>query len=102
MSGRRAAVLVAVAAAVGLFFALAGHRYLTLENVKAQQARLGQHVGDQAAESRWIEANHSQDVGRVAAGRLQIRPVQTPGVQEVVDLADVHHDTSGAYGWRLR
>ena len=42
MSGRRAAVLVAIAVAIGAFFAFGGHRYLTFENVKAQQAALQQ------------------------------------------------------------
>ena len=42
MSGRRAAVLVAIAAAIAAFFAFGGHRYLTFENVKAQQAALQQ------------------------------------------------------------
>ena len=42
MSGRRAAVLAAIAVAIGAFFAFGGHRYLTFENVKAQQAALQQ------------------------------------------------------------
>jgi pyruvate/2-oxoglutarate dehydrogenase complex dihydrolipoamide dehydrogenase (E3) component/uncharacterized membrane protein YdjX (TVP38/TMEM64 family) len=42
MSGRRAAVLLAIAAAIAAFFAFGGHRYLTFENVKAQQAALQQ------------------------------------------------------------
>jgi pyruvate/2-oxoglutarate dehydrogenase complex dihydrolipoamide dehydrogenase (E3) component/uncharacterized membrane protein YdjX (TVP38/TMEM64 family) len=42
MSGRRAALLVAIAAAIAAFFAFGGHRYLTFENVKAQQAALQQ------------------------------------------------------------
>ena len=45
MSGRRAAVLAAIAVAIGAFFAFGGHRYLTFENVKAQQAAL-QHTFD--------------------------------------------------------
>ena len=42
MSGRRAAVLVAIAAAIAAFFAFGGHRYLTFENIKAQQASIEQ------------------------------------------------------------
>jgi len=40
MSGRRAAVVAALAAAVAAFFVLGGHRYLSFENVKAQQAAI--------------------------------------------------------------
>ena len=40
MSRRKAAVLVAVALLIAAFFALGGHRVLTFENVKAQQAAL--------------------------------------------------------------
>jgi uncharacterized membrane protein YdjX (TVP38/TMEM64 family) len=40
MNRRRAAVLAAVALLIAAFFALGGHRVLTFENVKAQQASL--------------------------------------------------------------
>ncbi len=40
MSRRQAAVLVAVALLIAAFFALGGHRLLTFENIKAQQAAL--------------------------------------------------------------
>ena len=40
MSRRKAAVLVAVALLIAAFFALGGHRLLTFENIKAQQAAL--------------------------------------------------------------
>ncbi|MGQ0547612.1 MAG: FAD-dependent oxidoreductase [Betaproteobacteria bacterium] len=40
MSGRRAAVLVGLAAAIAAFFALGGHRLLAFENIKAQQAAI--------------------------------------------------------------
>ena len=40
MNRRRAAVLAAVALLIAAFFALGGHRVLTFENVKAQQANL--------------------------------------------------------------
>lgn len=40
MSKSRLLVLVAILAAVGAFFALGGHRYLSFENVKAQQASI--------------------------------------------------------------
>ena len=40
MSGRRAALLVAFAAAIGAFFAFGAHRYLTFEGIKAQQAAI--------------------------------------------------------------
>ena len=40
MNRRRAAVLAAVALLIAAFFALGGHRVLTFENVKAQQAVL--------------------------------------------------------------
>jgi pyruvate/2-oxoglutarate dehydrogenase complex dihydrolipoamide dehydrogenase (E3) component/uncharacterized membrane protein YdjX (TVP38/TMEM64 family) len=44
MSGRRAAVLVAIAAAAVAFFALGGHRYLAFDSVKAQQAALQSYI----------------------------------------------------------
>lgn len=37
MSGRRAAVLLVIAAAIVTFFAFGGHRYLTFESIKTQQ-----------------------------------------------------------------
>ena len=40
MSGRRAAVLAVLAAAIAAFFAFGGQRYLSFENVKAQQAAI--------------------------------------------------------------
>jgi pyruvate/2-oxoglutarate dehydrogenase complex dihydrolipoamide dehydrogenase (E3) component/uncharacterized membrane protein YdjX (TVP38/TMEM64 family) len=40
MSGRRAAVLAALALLIAAFFAFGGHRYLGFENVKAQQAAI--------------------------------------------------------------
>ncbi|MGH8741080.1 MAG: FAD-dependent oxidoreductase, partial [Burkholderiales bacterium] len=40
MSRTKAALVVALAVLVAAFFALGGHRYLTFENVKAQQAAL--------------------------------------------------------------
>ena len=40
MSRGRLVVLLAIAAAVGVFFAAGWHRYLSLESLKAQQAAL--------------------------------------------------------------
>ena len=42
MSRGRLAVVLLVAAAAAAFFAVGGHRYLSLENLKAQQAALEQ------------------------------------------------------------
>ncbi len=40
MSKTRLLLLAAICAAIGMFFALGGHRYLSFENVKAQQAAI--------------------------------------------------------------
>jgi pyruvate/2-oxoglutarate dehydrogenase complex dihydrolipoamide dehydrogenase (E3) component/uncharacterized membrane protein YdjX (TVP38/TMEM64 family) len=45
MSGRRAAVLAALAVLIAAFFAAGGHRYLGFDNVKAQQAAIEAYYG---------------------------------------------------------